>query len=178
MRMVQQVLPPRVQNGEESDLRSQMFGIAGDGIERMRGGPEQNIVNHFPVVIRYPRNLFRQGEDHVKVFDRQQLRPARFHPPGPRRRLAFRTMTVTARVVADSRVRTLGAFFDVTAQRCRTTLYDGIDRALLFAEQTMALAIGGSITAKNIGQLESRLVQEALPLLRLTGLPAQLVQRT
>src|ERR1035438_7061992 len=121
MRVMKQVLSPRMKHGEESDLSAEMLRIAGNGVERLRGGAEQNVVNHFPVVKRDLGDLLRHSEDHVEVFDRQQLSLSCFDPFGPRQRLAFRAMAVPARVVADACIRTLAAFFDVAAQRFLTT---------------------------------------------------------
>ena len=46
MRMVQQILPPGVEHGQEADLRAQMLRISSDGAQRLRGGPEQDVVDH------------------------------------------------------------------------------------------------------------------------------------
>ena len=37
VRMVQQILPPRVQDREEADLRTEMFWIGGDRAQRFGG---------------------------------------------------------------------------------------------------------------------------------------------
>ena len=50
MRMMQQILPPGMQDGEETDLRSQMFRIAGNGQQGFRGGAEQNAVDRLFVI--------------------------------------------------------------------------------------------------------------------------------
>ena len=73
MRVLQQILSPRVQHGEETDFSAEMLRVAGYSGQRFGGGAEQNIVNHFPVLICDARDLFRQREDHVKIFDRQQF---------------------------------------------------------------------------------------------------------
>ena len=43
--MVKQVLAPGVEDGEESDAGSQMFGIGGDGEQGLGCGAEENAVN-------------------------------------------------------------------------------------------------------------------------------------
>ena len=85
-RMMQQVLSPGMQYGEETDFRAAVLRVPCDGGERFRRGPKQDVVNLFPVVICDARDRFGHGENHVKVFGRQQLRLARFHPFRPRRR--------------------------------------------------------------------------------------------
>ena len=52
VRMVQQVLSPGVQHAEEADLCAQMLRIGGDGAQRLRRRPEQDIVDHGLVLER------------------------------------------------------------------------------------------------------------------------------
>ena len=52
VRVVQQVLPPGVQHAEEADLRAQMLRIGGDGAQRLRRRPEQDVVDHGLVLER------------------------------------------------------------------------------------------------------------------------------
>ena len=40
-----QILTPAVQHREKADLGAQMFGIGGDGAQRLGGGPEQDRVD-------------------------------------------------------------------------------------------------------------------------------------
>jgi hypothetical protein len=58
MRMVQQILPPRVQDREETDLRTEMFWIGGDRAQRFGAGAEQHVVEHAFVLVRECRNGF------------------------------------------------------------------------------------------------------------------------
>jgi hypothetical protein len=50
-----------------------MFGIGGDGDQRLGGGPEQEVVDGGLVVERDGADRGRQGEDDVIVGNRQQL---------------------------------------------------------------------------------------------------------
>ena len=52
VRMVQQVLSPGVQHTKEANLRAQMLRIGGDGAQRLRRRPEQDIVDHGLVLER------------------------------------------------------------------------------------------------------------------------------
>ena len=84
-----QILSPALkrrsmQNTEEANLRAQVLGVARDSQQGLRGGAEQDGVDDRFVLKRERGNLFRDREDHVKVFDRQQLRLALFQPLGPR----------------------------------------------------------------------------------------------
>jgi hypothetical protein len=68
VRMVQQILPPRVQDREEADLRAEMFRIGGDRAQRFGAGAEQHVVEHAFVLVRECRNGFWQREYHMKVL--------------------------------------------------------------------------------------------------------------
>ena len=40
------ILPPCVEHGEETDVRSKVFGIPGNGAQGLRGRSEQHPVYH------------------------------------------------------------------------------------------------------------------------------------
>jgi hypothetical protein len=61
------ILPPSVKDGEKTDRRTQVFGIAGNGEQSLGGGLEQNVVERFLVVISDSGNLFRHGEHDMEV---------------------------------------------------------------------------------------------------------------
>jgi hypothetical protein len=52
VRMVQQILPPRVQDREEADFRAEMFRIGGNRAQCFGAGPEQHVVEHAFVLVR------------------------------------------------------------------------------------------------------------------------------
>ena len=52
VRMVQQVLPPRVQDRDEADLRAQVLRIGGDRAQRLGAGAKQQIVERLLVLVR------------------------------------------------------------------------------------------------------------------------------
>ena len=74
MRMKQQVLPPTVKHGEETDLGSQMLGVGRDGSSGFGRGPEENAVDHLLVLVGDRGNLFRHGEDDMEVRDSREVR--------------------------------------------------------------------------------------------------------
>jgi hypothetical protein len=67
MRVMQQILPPGVQDSEETDARAQMFGVAGNGEQGFGSGPEQDVVNRLFVVESDLGDLFGNRENHVEV---------------------------------------------------------------------------------------------------------------
>src|ERR1022692_213240 len=99
-----QVLSPGVQYSEETDLRSQVFRIAGDGEQGGGHGAEQDLVDDFFVVESDPGKLFRQREDHMEVFHRQQFGEALLDPAFACQTLALRTVPVAAGAIYDARV--------------------------------------------------------------------------
>ena len=96
--MMLELLIPGVQNAEESDLRAQMFWVAGDLKQCLRTGLKQEAVDLAFVLQRQRRKLPRQGEDHVDIAGGQQFFPPRFEPAITCIGLAFWTMPVSARV--------------------------------------------------------------------------------
>ena len=70
VRMKQDILTPRVQEREESDLGSKMFGIGGDFHQRLRNGAEQQVVEFDGILPDQRVKLMGQREHDVKVAGR------------------------------------------------------------------------------------------------------------
>ena len=67
MRVQEQVLSPRVQNAEKTNLRAEMLGMACNLAECFRHGAKQEVVE-FRLILQDERVEFmRQREDHVEV---------------------------------------------------------------------------------------------------------------
>ena len=49
--MMEQRLPPSVEDGEEAELCAEMLGIGGDRAQSFGGGVEQDVVNRSLVVM-------------------------------------------------------------------------------------------------------------------------------
>ena len=96
VRVVQQVLSPGVQHTEEADFRAQMLRIGGDGAQRLRRRPEQDIVDHCLVLERDGGDQVRNREHHVEVGHVEQFCLTIFEPLRPRQTLALRTVAITA----------------------------------------------------------------------------------
>src|SRR5665213_4217882 len=73
VRMMRQILSPRMKDAEEADLGAEMFRIARDGEQRFGGGAEENAVNDFFVMEGDAGKLVGNREDDMEVFDRQQF---------------------------------------------------------------------------------------------------------
>ena len=123
VRMVGERRAPGVQHGGEADARAEMLRVGGDRGQRLRGGPEQEVVDGSLVLERDGADRGRQGEDDVIVGNRQELRLAVFEPSPRGGRLALRAVTIPAGVVCDALVRAVLAALDVAAERgCATGL--------------------------------------------------------
>ena len=76
VRMMIEVLSPRVEDGEEPDVGAEMARIASDLEQRVARGAEQDVVDRRRVLPRDPRHLARQRER------RGSTRPAAAVLPG------------------------------------------------------------------------------------------------
>jgi hypothetical protein len=105
-------------------LSAEMLRVAGNGQEGLRGGPEEDAVNHFFVVKGDSGQLFRDGEHDMEISDRQQFGLPVFEPLCTLRVLALRAMSVAAGVIGYARVVALAAFFGMTAEHGGTADLD------------------------------------------------------
>ena len=156
--MVGQRRAPGVQHGGQADARAEMLRVGGDGGQRLRGGPEQEVVDGRLVLERDGADRGRQGEDDVVVGNRQQLGLAVGQPLSRRRGLTLRAMPVAAGIVGDPLVRAVLAALDVSAERGRAT---GLDRRHdLQLREAHVPGVGLSprrpVGAKDVGDLQGR----------------------
>src|SRR5262249_60002727 len=96
------------------DAGTEMRGIGRDGGECLRGRAEQDGIDDGLVLERDLADRCRHCEDDMKVRHWQQLGLSLREPLGPRQALAFRTMTVAARVVGDAGRTTIIALLEMT----------------------------------------------------------------
>ena len=87
--VVQQVLTPTVEHGEEADPGAEVLGGGADGAQGFGGGAEQNAIDHFLVLAGDRGNLFRQRKDHMEILGVEEFGAAIFQPFRARQRLAF-----------------------------------------------------------------------------------------
>lgn len=67
MGMVQQILPPGVQHGEETDFGAEMLGIGGDDAQGLGGGAEEQAVDECLVLIGNGGNGPFRSSPHMTV---------------------------------------------------------------------------------------------------------------
>jgi len=116
MGMVPKRLSPGVQHAEEANLGAQMFWIGGYLTQRLRGCPEQDVVDHGLVLEGDDLDLLGNREHHMEVAHIEQFRLAVLKPFGPRETLALRTIPITARIVSETLMAAIAAPLDVTAE--------------------------------------------------------------
>ena len=75
--MMLEVLSPGMEHAEETDVGSEMLGIASQFEQRAGAGAEEQIVEQPLVLEDQSGELMRQGEDDVEVRNGQQLSRAR-----------------------------------------------------------------------------------------------------
>jgi hypothetical protein len=104
-----------VQHRDAADLGAEVARVGRDDAQRFGGGAEQDGVDRRLVLERHGADRRRQGEDHVEIGNRQQLRPPRGDPGLPSPTLALRAVTVAAGIVGDLGVAAVGATADMPA---------------------------------------------------------------
>ena len=114
VRMEVQVLPPTMQDGEETEFQTEAFGR--DDEQSLGGGAEENAVDDLLVVEGQRGDLLGEGEDHVEVLDGQQFGAAVLKPLLARDALALGAMAVAAGAIANVSELAVVAPFDSTAQ--------------------------------------------------------------
>jgi hypothetical protein len=131
--MMNQLLAPGVEDGEETQLGAQMFRIGGDGAERRGRGLEQQIVNHCLVLQGQVGNGLGQGKDNVEIDDGQELLLTGGDPAGLGQGLALGAMTIAAGVVGGTLVGAIRiiTLLEMTPQSRGATQHQGAQYGLL-----------------------------------------------
>jgi GAF domain-containing protein len=94
-----------------------MLRVGGDGAQRLRRRPEQDVVHHGLVLECDDLDLRRHGEHDVEIGHVEQFRLAVLQPLHPRQTLALRAIAVTTRVEGDALMAAIAALLNVAAER-------------------------------------------------------------
>jgi hypothetical protein len=95
--------------------------------QSVSGCAEQQIVDGLLIVEREPRQLVWQREDRVEVADRETFLRPFGEPQVPPMGETLRAMPRPARVIRDvGAIAASGTTVDVTAERRRTAMLDGV----------------------------------------------------
>jgi hypothetical protein len=65
--MMEQILPPGVQDGEEADFRSQMLRIGSNESQRLGDSTKKDVVEDLFVVQGNGGDWFGECEDHMEI---------------------------------------------------------------------------------------------------------------
>ena len=103
-------LTPGMQNTEEADFCTEVFGIAGHFEESFCTGAKQEIVEDLLVLQDQRGQMTRKREDHVDIARWEKLLAARCEPAVASSRLTLRAVPISARVVGDGAMSAAGAF--------------------------------------------------------------------
>jgi hypothetical protein len=149
-------LPPGVQDGQEADPGAEVRRVGGDLEQGVRGGAEQQAVDH-PRVLQGDRpEGRREGKDDMEVGDGEQLGRPRLDPPRRLGGLALGAVAVAARVVSGLPMAAPVAGLDVSAQRRRAAPGQvGQGAPLLRGERAaVRVAEGVAVLPDDVGDLE------------------------
>ncbi len=104
MRMQSQVLSPGVQNAEEADLGSEVFGVGRNFEHGLSAGAEEQIVEQPWIAPTERVQLVGQGKDDVEVGDAEQILFAACEPAPARMRLALGTVAIATGAIGNGLV--------------------------------------------------------------------------
>jgi hypothetical protein len=162
VRVKLEVLSPTVQNGKEADFRTEVFGVRRDGFQSLGCGPEENAVDSLFVLESDRGNLFRHGEDDMKVRDLKKFGLAILKPLGSGEGLTFWAMAITARVEGVSLMTAFVAALHMAAESGCSAHFDGGHDAPLPGRhrRAMLFAVGFAITAEHVRHFQLRTIHE------------------
>lgn len=158
MRMMEQVLSPRMKHREKAYFCTEMSGIGSNSSKGLGGGAKEDIVDHVLVLIGDSSNFLGQGKNEVKIADREKLCLAVLEPAGTGKRLAFGAVSISTGIVSRSYVTAGVAPFQVAAEGDGTAAFNSAHYAPLSVREgsCVLLPILRAIAAENIRHLELR----------------------
>src|ERR1035441_2258200 len=144
-----------MQDAEEPNLSTEVFGIPGDLEQSFGAGAKQKAVDFTLVLQRQRSQLMRQCEDDVDVRRRQKVAAARIEPAVAGGGLALRTMPISTRVVRDGLIVATGTGIDMSAQHRCSAVQDGGKNLDMKPGQPLTTAIEecGARRADNVSHL-------------------------
>jgi hypothetical protein len=158
MGVMSEGLSPGVKDTKEADLRSEMFRVGSNVLQRFRRGLKQETVEKPFVLEGNRRQGFRQRKDDVKILAGQQFCLTFFQPLGARQRLAFRAMPIAARVISIPFLPALVAPLKMAAESSGATGFESMQYTLLRGGQrgSVLLAKLLAMSAHNVANFEGR----------------------
>ena len=159
MGMMQQLLAPGMQDGDEADLGAQVLGIGGDGAQGLGAGVEEQIVERGLVLKGDGRDRLGHGKDDVEILDPvEQLGLAIFEPLRAGERLALGAGAMATTVIGDALMAAAVALLDMATEGGGATAFDGAHGAQLppAERRGMRLPVSGPAVAEHVRHFEGR----------------------
>jgi hypothetical protein len=122
--MMLELLAPRVEDEEETDLGAEMLRVSSNGPQGLRRRPAQNAVRDGFVAVGDRRDCLGHREDDVEIRAVEDVGLTPFNPLRPRQRLALRAVAIAAGVVPDAHVLAAITLLHVPAEHGGPTLRD------------------------------------------------------
>ena len=175
--MVAHVPLPGMQHADHADLSAQPPGIQGQGLQRLGGGPEEEIIDQLLMGAGQRVQAMGQGEGDQKVGNRQEFPELRIAPAVGAVLAALGAMAVAAGMVAVEKFPARVAIEHFPPQHLGAAGENVLDRLLMAGRHTLAilLEVGRAIFPHDVRQFQHervclRLERLRQALDRLTGL--------
>jgi hypothetical protein len=153
--MIHEVLTPGVQNAGNPYRCTEMFRIICEFLDRLGDRTKEKIV-HDPLVHRYQGIEFRwDGENHMEVFDGQQILTACLDPSLFPQSLAFRTVPVPAGVIRYLKMAAVVALVLMAAKGSGSAYLDGAHDPQMITGQLMGFSIRRTVLTEDVRHLKA-----------------------
>lgn len=119
MHMLTQVLSPGMHDRCHAELAAEALGVSSKGLQRLPGGPEQQLVDHLGMQLHPAVEIVRQGKDQMAVGNRQDILLLAFAPASGGAALALRTVAIPAAMIEGNlNIAAVTPVLDATLCRC------------------------------------------------------------
>jgi hypothetical protein len=156
VRVVQEGLPPGVEDAQKAERGAEVLRRPGDLEERRRTRVEEQVVDHAFVLQGHPSDGVRQGEDDVGVPDRQQLAFTVLEPLIARVCQALRAMPIATRIEGDGAMATDGTLIEMPAQGRSPAVRDRAEHTEVLRGEPAAMDLDEAcpVLANDVGHLK------------------------
>jgi len=145
-----------MQNTEEADFCTEVFGIAGHFKKSFCTGAKQEIVEDLLVLQDQRGQMTRKRENHMDVARWEKLLATCCEPAIASSCLTLRAVPISARVVGDGAMSAASAFIDMPAERGGTTPRNGQEHFDVLPADPLTASFDECVScgADQIGHLE------------------------
>ncbi len=158
MRMIHEILSPRVQDAYKPDLSTETLRVFRKLRQGFRYGLEQGSIEDFLIPEDEGVQQIGDGEDDVEVRYREEILSPGFDPLLLFQELAFRAVPVSAGVVRDLFRSAVAALVHMAAEFLCPTNFDRVHRAQPVRGQRMGMPVIRPVVMKDIRHFDSSTV--------------------